>query len=135
MMPSEMQVSFRDETAAVLAIVEAYFAAPGPEQRTIFTGDETPRDGFDSELPYVRIDRVGGATREGITDRPVVDVDVYASTRAEAKRIAQIIEQLLLSRPHPIDTCTVLMAPQKVKWVDGVPIRRFYASYHLGLRR
>lgn len=129
-MPEEMQESFRDETAAVLGVIEGYFAT----RRVIHTGDETPTS-FTNVLPFVRADRVGGASRDGVTDRPVVDVDVYASTRREAKEIAQLIEQLLLSRPSPIDSCTVLMAPQRVKWVEDSPIRRFYASYHLGLRR
>jgi hypothetical protein len=131
-----MQEPFRDETKEVLDIIKAYFAAPGPEQRTIFTGDQTPTS-LEGKLPFIRADSVGGSTRPGAehTDRPVVDVDVLATTRAEAKRIAQVIEQLLLSRPHPIDSCSVLMRPQRVEWVEGVPIRRFYASYHLGLRR
>lgn len=131
-----MQPPFRDETREVLDIIKAFFAAPGPEQRVVYTGDQTPVS-FEGKLPFIRSDRVGGATRPGNehTDRPVQDVDVYASTRAEAKNVAQLVEQLLLSRPHPIDSCTVLMSPQRVEWVEDSKIRRFYASYHLGLRR
>jgi hypothetical protein len=131
-----MQQPFRDETREILDLIKAYFAAPGPHQRTVYTGDQTPLS-FDGKLPFIRTDRVGGATRSGSehTDRPVQDVDVYAATRADAKEIAQLIEQLLLSRPHPIDHCAVLMAPQRVEWVEDSKIRRFYASYHLALRR
>lgn len=126
---------FRDEEAELFELIDKYLEAKWPDP--VYSGDETPDAGLDGKMPYVRLGRVGGATRPGAehTDRPVVDVDVYASTRRDAKRIAQLIEQFLISCPHPIDSCTVLMAPQRVTWVEGVPVRRFYASYHLGLRR
>lgn len=132
----EIQKPFRDEEAIVLDAIRSYFGAAGPEHRTVYTGDETPTS-FEGRLPFIRAGRVGGAPRAGEehTDRPVIDVDVYATTRSEAKTIANLITQLLLSRPHPIDHCAVLMAPQRVTWVEGQTIRRFYASYHLGLRR
>lgn len=128
-----MQAPFRDEEAIVLTLIRDFFAGRG---LTVAVGDETP-ESFDGKLPFVRAGRVGGAPRAGAehTDRPVVDVDVYAATRKQAKEMAQLIEQLLLSTPHPIDSCNVLMSPQRVQWVEGQPIRRFYASYHLGLRR
>lgn len=127
---------FRDEEAVVLDQIEAYYRDENP--RTVYTGDQTPNDDdLVDVLPFIRIGRVGGAPRRGDehTDRPVIDVDVLAKTRAEAKQIAKEIEQLLLAARHPIDTCNVLMSAQRVPWVEGVPIRRFYASYQLGLRR
>lgn len=135
MLPAKILGPYRDEEVVVLDLIEAYFGVGQPNERVIYTGDEKSTD--NSELPFVRVGRVGGAPRPGAehTDRPVIDVDVYASTRAEAKEIAKLIEQLLLSRPHPIDYCNVLMSPQRVQWVAGIPVRRFYASYHLGLRR
>jgi hypothetical protein len=60
---------------------------------------------------------------------------VFSSTRAEAKLMSNEILQLLLSAPHPIDNCNVLIGPQKLPWVEGIPIRRMFASYHLDLRR
>ena len=128
-----MQARFRDEEAVILNLIRDYFTSVG---ETVYTGDETP-DNLSERLPFVRAGRVGGAPRAGEehTDRPVVDIDVYAATRADAKRIATTIEQFLLSAPHPIDHCNVLMSPQRVQWVQGQPIRRFYASYHFGLRR
>lgn len=130
-----IQPPFRDEEAELLALLKEYL--PSAWAAPLFYGDQTPETGFENRLPFVRLGRVGGAARPGSehTDRPVVDVDVYAKTRGDAKRIAQLIEQFLLSCPHPIDSCNVLMAPQRVEWVEGVPVRRFYASYHLGLRR
>lgn len=118
-------------------MIEAYFASRD-DDFTIHLGDQTPIDlEIDDVLPFVRVGRVGGATARGAehTDRPVVDIDVLARTRAQAKMVAQLIEQLMLSARHPIDSCNVLMAPQRVTWVEGQPYRRFYASYQLGLRR
>lgn len=126
---------FRDEEAEVLRIIGEHFAGKG---ETIHKGDQTPNDdALEDVLPFVRVGRVGGAPNRGSshTDRPVVDIDVLAATRAEAKRIANEIEQLLMSKPHPIDSCFVLMGPQRVPWVEGSTIRRMYASYHLALRR
>lgn len=126
-----MEARFRDETAAVLNIIETHFAAQG---RTIYTGDETPDAGFEGKLPFVRADSVGGNDNQ-VSDFPVLDVDVYATTRRDSKEIAEEIRQLLLSRPHPLDSVRTLMRPQRVKWVEDSDIRRFYASYHLSLRR
>jgi hypothetical protein len=125
---------FRDEEAEVLDIIEAYFADPA-HTRTVYTGNETPEgDDLQTSLPFIRVGRAGGNS-SAIDDNPVTDIDVLARTRREAKDIAQELQQLMMSCPHPIDTCSVLMAPQKVEWQEGSPIRRFYASYHLSLRR
>lgn len=87
---------------------------------------------------FVRVSRVGGATPDRVTDRPVLDVDVMSTSRRTARTVAARIEQFLLSAPHPIDRCNVLMAPQMVPWISRdaeTVVRRFYASYHLSLRR
>jgi len=127
---------FRDEEAEVLDLIEAYFAVEGT---TVYTGDQTPEDSpIDQVLPFIRVGRVGGAPIRGSehTDRPVIDIDVLATTRAEAKRLGKLIEQLLLSAPHPIDDCNVLIGAQRVPWVEGVSsIVRMYASYQLSFRR
>lgn len=134
MLPERILPVFRDEEAAVLDQIEEYFDwATG-----VHTGDQTPGDEeLASVLPFVRVGRVGGSPNQGSehTDRPVVDIDVFASTRGEAKTIANQILQLLLAHRHPIDRAAVLMSPQRVPWVEGIPIVRFYASYHLSLRR
>ena len=134
MLPDKILDVFQDEEAVLLAIIRAYYLSKG---QTIFAGDQTPDRDLESKLPFVRVGRVGGAPIRGSehTDRPVIDIDVLAGTRADAKRIANEIEQLLMSRPKPIDDCNVLMGPQRVPWVEGVPIRRMYASYQLSLRR
>jgi hypothetical protein len=87
---------------------------------------------------FVRVSRVGGASPDKVTDRPVIDIDVMSTSRKTARDTAARIEQFLLSCPHPIDRCNTLMAPQMVPWISRdaeTTVRRFYASYHLSLRR
>lgn len=90
------------------------------------------------QLYFVRVSRVGGASPDRITDRPVIDVDVMSTSRSMARTVAANIEQFLESVPYPIDRCNTLMAPQMVPWISRdaeTTVRRFYASYHLSLRR
>jgi len=136
MFSDKMLPAFRDVEAVVLDLLEAWFNSNG--YRTVYMDTETySGDRFEESLPFVRVGRTGGAPRRGDehTDAPVVDIDVLATTRREAKDIADTIQQLLVATPFPIDACNVLMSPQKVEWQEGSPIRRFYASYHLALRR
>lgn len=125
---------YRDEEAVVLDQIDALFDwQPG-----VHSGDQTPADeDLEDALPFVRAGRAGGAPIRGEehTDRPVVDIDCFAKTRAEARGMARRIEQMLLAAQHPIDNVNILMGPQRVPWVDGIPIVRFYASYQLSLRR
>ena len=127
---------FRDEEAVVLDLIEGYFAKLN---RVVYTGDQTPADtSLDQVLPFIRVGRTGGAPIRGSehTDRPVIDIDVLADTRREAKEIGKLIEQLLLSAPHPIDDCNVLMSSQRVPWVENSSrIQRMYSSYQLSFRR
>jgi hypothetical protein len=126
---------FRDEEDEVLDLLEAHF-----DGRDLVFGTETP-DNLPEVLAgadaFVRIGRVGGATQDNVSDRPVVDVDVLGITRRKAKDTAKEIEQFLVSKPHPIDSCNVLIAPQKVEWAEQTErnVKRYFASYHLNLRR
>lgn len=120
-----------------MGVIDAYFA---DRDETVYTADQTPDDGLDTMLAdggaFVRVGRVGGApSGDEHTDRPVIDIDVLAGTRAVGKAVSNLVQQLLMSKPHPIDHCNVLMSPQRVPWVEGSTVRRFYASYQLGLRR
>lgn len=125
---------FRDEEREVITLIKAFYLNKG---ETVYMGIETPDTDLESKLPFIRVGRVGGAPARGAehTDRPVVDIDVFASTRAVAKRIALECQALLMATPHPIDRCNVLIGPQKLPWVEGFPIVRLFASYHLDLRR
>jgi len=136
---TEILPVYRDEEAVVMDAIEAFYAG----RRTIELGDQTPDDEplgavLARAEAFVRVGRTGGAPIRGgeHTDRPVVDIDVMTQGSSRlAKLIANEIEQLLLSRPHPIDDCNVLMGPQRVPWVEGTPIVRMYASYQLSFRR
>lgn len=134
LLPDKILPVYRDAEAVALDQIEAHFEwQPG-----VHTGDQTPADeALEAALPFVRVGRTGGAPIRGSehTDRPVIDIDVFASTRSESFRIAKEIEQLMLARRHPFDDVNVLMSPQRIPWVDGVPIVRFYASYQASLRR
>lgn len=133
---------FRDEEDEVMDLLESYFSDELLGNRSIAVGTETP-DNLPAALvgveAFVRIGRVGGASVRGDehTDRPVVDVDVLGMRRRNAKDIAKMIEQFLHSKPHPIDSCSTLIAPQKVEWAEATEpgVKRYYASYHLNLRR
>lgn len=132
MIPARMMPPFHDEERIVLDLLRGFFAdSPHP----VFVGNETPNaNKFNESLPFVRAARVGGNS-DYTEDHPVIDIDVLARTRDEAKGIAGVIQSVMMSCPHPIERCNVLMAPQKVEWQEGSPIRRFYASYHLTLGR
>ena len=132
--PARMRPNALDEERIVMDIIEKWFNEPGYAP-VVYTGTETIAGrAFEASLPFVRVGRTGGAP-DGPDDHPVVDIDVLAMTRNEAKDIALTIMSLLETKPYPIDELNVLMAPQKVEWIEGSPIRRFYASYHLTLRR
>lgn len=134
MLPDKLLPIYRDVEAIVLDQIDAHFEwTPGEH-----SGDQTPADeDLEKALPFVRAGRTGGAPVRGDehTDRPVIDIDCFARTRAEAIGMAKKIEQILMYRQKPIDDCNVLMSPQRVPWVEGQPIVRFYASYQLSLRR
>ena len=137
MLHDGMLPAFRDAEDVVLDLLEGFFNPAGYD-RVVWMDTETfDGDRFEHSLPFIRVGRTGGAPRRGDehTDAPVIDIDVLATTRREAKQIADTIQQLLVSTPYPIDVCNVLMSPQKVGWQEGSPLRRFYASYHLALRR
>lgn len=134
MLPEKMLPVYRDEEAVILDQIDELFGWEQGEH----SGDQTPADeDLEAALPFVRAGRTGGAPIRGSehTDRPVVDVDCFAATRAEAKNMAKRIEQMLMASRHPLDDVNVLMSPQRVPWVEGVPIVRFYASYQASLRR
>lgn len=134
LLPDKILPVYRDSEAIILDQIDEYYEwEPGTH-----SGDQTPGDeALEDVLPFVRVGRVGGAPVRGSehTDRPVIDIDVFARTRSEAYRIAREIEQLLMARKAPLDDVNVLMSPQRVPWVEGVPITRFYASYQASLRR
>lgn len=137
MLADKMLPAFRDTEAVILDLLDTWFNPAGYDPVVFMDTETYSGDRFNAAIPFIRVGRTGGAPRRGDehTDAPVIDIDVLARTRGEAKDIADTIQQILVSTPYPIDTCNVLMSPQKVEWQEGSPLRRFYASYHLALRR
>jgi hypothetical protein len=93
-------------------------------------GTATPSD-LEDHLPFIRVTRFGGAD-DRITDTASLDIDVFGSSRAVAKPLAEVARQRLLAAPHivsgtVIDTVTTLAAPTEVPWGDQ-QVRRWTAS-------
>lgn len=101
------------------------------------TGTETPAD-LQQRLPFGRVTRVGGPD-DGISDRAVVDVDVFAATRSQAYDIAESVRQLLLAAPHAVagvvlDSVGTIVGPRELPWADE-NVRRWSATYRAVARR
>lgn len=91
------------------------------------------------QLPFVRVRRLGGGD-DLRTDRPRVDVEVAASTRAEAMRIALAVQQRLTSGPLVVpgiglmDRARTEMGPNEVTDTDP-HTRHVVATYECHTRR
>lgn len=97
---------------------------------------ETPA-GFETQLPWIQVVRIGGSYDGFRLDRPEIDVDAYAADGVAAAGLAQQIQQALhddLARTSTggavvtrVDTIT---GPH---WVphDNPALRRYVATYQL----
>lgn len=91
-------------------------------------------------LPYVRVNRIPGGGGDLITDISSIRVDVFTDANAvgggiaQAKEIAELIRQTLISGPNfPIDVATCTSPPVEIPWGQG--IRRVSATYRVSARR
>jgi hypothetical protein len=92
---------------------------------------------LDEILPVVRLTRVSGADDDYKLDRPIVDVDVFASDRAGAFALARRV-QALLRFELPTVTCpggvvtnvSTIVGP---RWLPdtNTNLRRVQATYEL----
>lgn len=87
---------------------------------------------------FARVQDIGG-NDDGLTDRPLIDVDVLGSTFAGTRDIARGIQGRLLGYPWRagstvIDKVRTAMRPHDVPWDDDNTFR-FYASYTISARR
>lgn len=104
---------------------------------------EYPGTDLLDKLPYVSIEVVDGSGDRFETE-PVVDIDVFAASRAEAKSVAAAIALLILRYPESvqvaggqiftIDSATCIRFPVKLPWEDS-QIKRQSATYQLSVRR
>ncbi|WP_443705804.1 phage tail termination protein [Saccharothrix coeruleofusca] len=95
--------------------------------------------------PVIQVLRVGG-TDDGITDRPLVEVAVFAPSYKQAIGIAEQVRQRMLGAggtrvPTPtypdgvlVDRCVTATSPQEVPY-DNPELRRKLATYQVELRR
>lgn len=92
-----------------------------------------------ASLPFIRVRRLGGGD-DLRTDKPRIDVEVAATTRAEAMRIALAVQQRLISGWLSVpglglmDRARTEMGPQEV--IDADPhTRHIVATYECHTRR
>lgn len=94
------------------------------------------------DYAYVSIEVVDG-NADRFESEPVVDVDVFALTRAKAKSVAAAIMLLFVRYPETvqvagghftIDRASCLRSPVKLPWDDDT-IKRQSATYQLSVRR
>ena len=72
-----------------------------------------------------------------VSDRPTVEVQVYAATYAQAQSLSERICEWLCGPPPPIpqlDKVTCDGGPREIPYGD-IRIRRFVTSYQLTTRR
>lgn len=102
------------------------------------TGTVTPPT-LDTALPFVRVQRAGGSD-DHFYDQATVHVDAFATTRTDARVLAETIRQRLLTWPVVLggvvfDRATTLTAPAEVPWSTVQKLHRYTASYRLTVRR
>lgn len=88
--------------------------------------------------PLIKIGGVGGDD-DRITAVPRVDVSVYALAETDARRLAELVRQRLLSAPHAtaagvIDRVRTEVAPHEVPYDDDA-VRLYTATYRVSTRR
>lgn len=102
------------------------------------TGSEYPAD-LENHLPFVRSTRSGGDD-DRRTDRPLVDVETAAGTRAEAWQKALAIQQRLISGPIHVpgfgivDRAGTEIGPRRVLH-ENPEVRCVLTTYRMSLRR
>jgi hypothetical protein len=130
---------YPDTTGAVMDLIVQWF----PDEFTAIEGEDF-RVGrvfppHVEKYPYFcRVNDIGG-NDDGITDRPLIDIDVLARSFAEAQRLALGIQARLLGYPWRVGTTVIdqartAMRPHAVPWDDDNTFRQ-YASYSVSARR
>lgn len=99
-------------------------------------GAETPDD-LENELPFIRIERGGGAD-EMFSEHPRVFVDVFASTADEARTLANSLRKALLFLRGPVNGAVIRdvrcdSGPSRQPWANPAVHRRG-ATYTVSLR-
>lgn len=93
-----------------------------------------------ADLPLIQVRRIGGAGTGPFVDMARVSVSAYASTTAQAKRLATAAQQRLISRPAAtpsgvIDRAETEVGPRYVPTSDPDSVRCYEAIYRVYGRR
>lgn len=94
----------------------------------------TPSD-LQEQLPFIRVVRSGGPD-DHVSDYPVVDLDVFGATRAQAWDLAaEIRDHLRFAHAiREFDRVGTEVGPRELPWGDP-GIRRIGATYRIVTRR
>ena len=134
---------FADVELALLRWAAAGFATEGLPQSNL--GTERPLNLQELIAPegnwFFRVERIGGRD-DGVTDRAIVDVEVFALTRAVAYTRAEDVRARLLQSPHRVDGPRVVIlddvfterAPTRLPAEDE-NLNRYTATYRISARR
>lgn len=123
--------------AYVDLVVRAHLLAdlPSPRPRVV---TRTPAD-LESQMPLVRVQR-GPGTDDGVTDEPLIDIDVFAADDDQMWKLAEDVRESmhrLAGRAvggKLVDTVRTATAPTALDWGNPA-IHRAVASYRLAQRK
>lgn len=115
-------------------------ADPDPQHPYEHVGVETPSD-LQSRLPFARIYSPPGGINDfdDITDRVLVDVDIFTATRNPGRELAMLLRGRLVTYPMQVgaivlDSVQCNMRPARLPWADET-LYRHGATYTVSLRR
>ncbi|MFJ5070252.1 hypothetical protein ACIQC7_27965 [Kitasatospora sp. NPDC088556] len=120
-----------DHEAVLVAFLTADLAGP-------VVTTETDND-LQDHLPLVQVRRAGGGDDGFRLDRALVDVDVYAASRADASALARQIRTALLSRlrgsVQPTAVVGLVATVSAPAWrpYENTGLRRVGATYEIYL--
>lgn len=129
---------YPDTAEAVMLLMEQWYPDEfGPQPDGFRTGRVFPPN-VQGKLPFGRVTDIGG-NDDGLTDYPLIDVDILAATFAQARDLSKGIQARLLGYPWRagstvIDKVRTAMRPHAVPWDDDNTFR-FYSSYKISARR
>jgi hypothetical protein len=128
---------FPDIEVAVMAWLRATF----PELETVngvsHVGSTAVAED-PTQYPFVRVGKIGG-NDDLITDRPLVDIEVFDRSRMVSYTLSEAIRARLLGFPHRvngvvIDRVGTVVSPWRAPWEDS-GIHRYLATYQFSARR
>lgn len=93
----------------------------------------------ETKLPFTRLRR-GPGSDDGITDRPLLDVESFGATEGDAYDLAETTRQAMLALPGRavggvlVDTVETAVGPTEIDYGNPA-VTRVVASYRIAFRR